>query len=242
MNIKLTVFFKSAIFFLMIFLLFSGSVHGQKKQSFSQAKKHLVEIYKANPEVKSFYCGCDILWTGKKGTPISESCGYEPRRTKYRSGKENPRIKRIEWEHVVPAYWFGHQLQCWKDGGRKACKKIAKFKQMEGDLHNLQPVIGELNDDRSYYRFSMLKGEPRKYGQCDFEVIPNQKKVEPSPNIRGDIARTYFYMSNTYGMKLSKQQTQLFNTWDKTDPVDDWEKMRNMLIQSAQGNGNLFVK
>ena len=173
--------------------------------------------------------------------PDAQSCGYEPRNEVTRKGNVNLRAKRIEWEHVMPAYWFGSQLQCWQDGGRKACKKNKHFKQMEGDMHNLQPAIGELNADRSNYRYSMLEGEPRKYGQCDFEVNFKGKKAEPPPNVRGDIARTYFYMSKQYGLSLSKQQKQLFNSWDKTDPVDDWEKLRNKLIQTIQGNGNSFI-
>lgn len=41
----------------------------------------------------------------------------------------------------MPAYWFANQLQCWQEGGRKACKKNKRFKQMEGDMHNLVPAI-----------------------------------------------------------------------------------------------------
>lgn len=55
---------------------------------------------------------------------------------------------------------------------------------MEGDLHNLVPVIGELNGDRSNYSFSMLPGEPRVYGEPDFEVNFKQRKVEPRLKIR----------------------------------------------------------
>jgi deoxyribonuclease I len=140
----------------------------------------------------------------------------------------------------MPAYWFGHQLQYWQEGGRKSCKN-KRFKQIEGDLHNLKPTIGELNSDRSNYRFSMLEGEPRIYGKCDFEIDFDDKKAEPPPGVRGDIARTYFYMEKQYGMKLSKQQQQLFNAWNKTDPVDSWEKDRDNMIYKIQGNRNQFI-
>jgi deoxyribonuclease-1 len=108
--------------------------------------------------VTIFYCGCDIKWQGKKGLSDAQACGYVPRNKFIKKGNVNQRGKCIEWEHVMPAYWFGSQLQCWQDGGRKACK------QMEGDMHNLVPAIGELNADRSNYRFSMLEGEKRRYG------------------------------------------------------------------------------
>ena len=113
---------------------------------------------------------------------------------------------------------------------------------MEGDLHNLQPAIGELNADRSNYRFSMLGGEPRNYGACDFEVDFKERKAEPPPNVRGDIARTQFYMADRYGLKLSKQQKRLLQTWDSSDPIDNWESQRNIKIEAIQGNGNPFIK
>jgi deoxyribonuclease-1 len=159
-----------------------------------------------------------------------------------KKGKVNQRAIRIEWEHVMPAYWFGSQLQCWQDGGRKACKKIKAFKRMEGDMHNLVPAIGELNADRSNYRFSMLEGEKRRYGQCDFEVEFKAKKAEPPEVVRGDIARTYFYMADRYKLKLSKSQHKLLDVWDRADPVDQWERQRNLAIESIQGNGNSFVQ
>jgi deoxyribonuclease-1 len=142
----------------------------------------------------------------------------------------------------MPAYWFGSQLQCWQDGGRKACKKIKAFKRMEGDMHNLVPAIGELNGDRSNYRFSMLEGEKRRYGQCDFEVEFKAKKAEPPEAVRGDIARTYFYMADRYKLKLSKSQRKLLGVWDRADPVDAWERKRNQKIKRIQGNANPFIQ
>lgn len=192
--------------------------------SFSKAKSELVKLYRQHPQARSFYCDCTIDWQGKKGIPNALSCGYQPRKPITRSGKANARATRIEWEHVMPAYWFGHQLQCWQQGGRKACKSDPLFRQMEGDLRNLRPAIGELNGDRSNYRFSMLPGESRAYGQCDFEVDFKQRKAEPPPQVRGDIARTYFYMAKRYDLQLSKQQQKLFAAWDASDPEDDWER------------------
>ncbi len=228
---------------LLILLAFTpGMAIADNTISFSKAKTHLVKLYKANPAIGTFYCGCKIKWQGKKGAPNAESCGYLPRKPVTSSGKANARATRIEWEHVMPAYWFGHQLQCWQDGGRKACKKNKRFKQMEGDLHNLQPTIGELNGDRSNYRFSMLEGEPRVYGQCDFEVNFKDKKAEPQPNVRGDIARAYFYMSDRYNLKLSKSQKRLLEAWNRSDPVSNWERSRNRLIKRIQGNENRFIQ
>lgn len=226
----------------LIFLSLLFSAAHAETLSFSQAKKQLVKLYQSNPDARTFYCGCKINWKGKKGVPDAESCGYSPRKPATSSGNANARATRIEWEHVMPAFWFGHQLQCWQDGGRKACKKDKRFREMEGDLYNLQPTIGELNGDRSNYRFSMIQGETRKYGQCDFEVDFKVKKAEPPPDIRGDIARTYFYMAGRYKLKLSNSQRQIFGAWNNSDPVDEWEKLRKKLINLIQDKGNPFIK
>ena len=45
----------------------------------------------------------------------------------------------------------------WKDGGRKACSKDPIFNKMEADMHNLVPAIGELNADRSNFRYGANK-------------------------------------------------------------------------------------
>jgi endonuclease I len=46
----------------------------------------------------------------------------------------------------------------------------------------------------------MILGEKREFGDCDVEI--ENKKVEPRPEIRGDIARTYRYMDKAYPGKL----------------------------------------
>ncbi|MBE9398024.1 endonuclease I family protein [Pontibacterium sp. N1Y112] len=217
--------------FLVALLIFNVAHAAQP--SFSKSKRILAEIYADQPV--SFYCGCDYKKKGKKLIPDLDSCGYDPR-------KNAKRAKRIEWEHVMPAWAFGHQLQCWQDGGRKNCRKNPDFKQMEADMHNLVPAVGEVNGDRSNYRFGMLEGEKRAYGSCDVEIDFKARKAEPAPYLRGDIARTYFYMRDTYGVRLSKQQRRLFEAWAKQDPVDDWERKRNDLIEERQGNRNPYVK
>jgi deoxyribonuclease-1 len=92
---------------------------------------------------------------------------------------------------------------------------------MEADLYNLVPAIGEIKGNRSNYSFAMLEGEHRVYGACDFEVDFKARKVEPAPEVRGDIARIYWYMRDTYGLKISDKQQKLFEVWDRTNPIDE---------------------
>lgn len=141
----------------LIALLLITPVAAEPPSSFSSAKKILAhDLYRDDDRV-TFYCGCrfdEQPISGKPGrtrlTPAAESCGLQPR-------KNANRAARIEWEHVVPAWEFGHQLQCWQNGGRKACGKDPVFRRMEADLYNLVPAVGELNGDRSNYRFGMIE-------------------------------------------------------------------------------------
>lgn len=199
----------------LILALLPNIALADQPKSFSSAKRMAAKIYADHQT--SFYCGCTYSKQGKKLVPDHDSCGYSPR-------KEPKRSARIEWEHVVPAWAFGHQLQCWQDGGRKNCKKTnAQFKLMEADLMNLVPAIGEINGNRSNYSFAMLEGEPRVYGSCDFEVDFKERKAEPAPAVRGDIARIYFYMQDKYNLQISDKQMQLFTAWDTQDPPEEWE-------------------
>ena len=227
---------KSILPLLLLILLLPIKTYAESPphniSSFSQAKKIAAEIYADQPE--SFYCGCQF-----DGKSVDASgCGYQPR-------KNAKRGSRIEWEHVVPAHAFGHTRECWREAictnsagerykGRKCCNKIDPiFRAMEADLHNLVPAVGELNGDRSNFSFSMIEGEPRAYGECDFEVDFKRRVVEPRPEVRGDIARIYFYMRESYALPISSKQQKLFEVWDRQDPISEWEIERQRRIIEA---------
>ena len=236
MSLKNTIHIKVS---LLLVLLLPTLAIAAPPSSFYKAKKIATKIYQ--PHQTSFYCGCNYEAKRKENkkskrlTPDWTSCGYQFRKNKNRAS-------RIEWEHVMPAHHFGHQRQCWQKGGRKACKNAPEFKKMEADLHNLVPAIGEVNGDRSNYKFGMLEGEKRAYGACDVEIYFKGQRVEPRQEVRGDIARIYFYMRDEYKLKISRTQTQLFNTWSKTDPVDDWERLKNKRVKVIQGKANPYIQ
>jgi len=207
-----------------------------KGENYSFRKSKRLLALKVYPEYQNaFYSNCAYQIKEKKLIPIHKTCGY-----KYRKNKN--RANRIEWEHIVPAWHFGHQLKCWQNGGRMTCRQTnAKFRQMEADMHNLVPAIGEINGDRSNYRYGMIEGEERLYGKVDIEIDFSKRRVEPRPKILGDIARTYFYMRDEYGLQISKTQEKLFIAWNNLDPVTEWEKKRNQIIKSLQGNENPYI-
>ena len=222
--------------------------------SFSKSKKLLKKIYKGNQI--TFYAECKYNYKDKSNMIDRSSCGYTPRNEYTKKGNQNKRARRIEWEHVIPAQNFGRQFSCWYEGdsqcikqngksykGRKCCTKVnQKYKYMQADLHNLVPAVGELNADRSNFRFSQIEGERRWYGKdVDFEVDFKRRVVEPRDEIKGNIARTYFYFEKTYGMKISQKDKKILEVWNRLDPVDKWESQRNKLIEKIQGNKNEFI-
>ena len=231
---------KLSIFAILFYFLTTIVASGEVSWNFSKSKKFAQDIYSGNET--TFYCGCSFQNIGKKLVPKWSSCGYYPRNEYTKSGKQNSRSLRIEWEHVMPAWFFGNQMECWKAGGRKACNKDKLFEKMEADLHNLVPAIGEINGDRSNFSFAHIDGEKRVYGACDFEINFKDRIVEPREAIQGDIARIYFYMSETYNVPLTQKLQKMLKTWSNSDPVDQNERERNSKIYRIQGNSNPFVE
>ena len=222
----------------------TASVRGNTRiQSFGKAKKILLAHIYSDRRI-TFYCGCEF----SADRQIANPNGYQPR-------KANRRARRIEWEHIVPAQAFGKSFTEWRDGhplcvdgsgksfkGRNCARKTAPaFRYMESDLYNLVGVVGEINGLRSNCSFAEIPGEKRSFGSCDMEI--EGRRAEPRPQVRGDIARTYFYMDSAYPGRgiLTSEGRRLFAAWDRQDPVDEWECERARRIERIQGNENPFV-
>jgi len=215
--------------------------------SFSAAKRVARDVIFAGHAI-DFYCGCAYTPVSASGGKIeANACGYEAR-------KSAARGKKLEWEHIMPAFFFGHDRQCWTnpgsfsrclraDGtklpGRACCERVdEEFSRIESDLHNLVPAVGELNGDRSNLPYGVVDGEPRLYGACDFEIGGSPKVTEPPDTVRGDAARVWLYMSATYDIPLPAEMRSMFKDWSAADPVDAWEKLRDQRVKAAQGNSN----
>lgn len=179
-----------------------------------------------------------------------KSCGYQVK-------KRDKRANRIEWEHIVPSEHSGRGRSCWRERdkypeckksngklmyGRKCCKKVdPEFRKLSGNLHNLAPIIGEINADRSNYRFSQLPFKAYQYGSCQSKTDFKGRKFEPRDEVKGDVARVNFYFEEKGYIKISKSQRKLFEVWDKKDPVDDYECTVHERKSKIQGEENPFV-
>jgi len=205
-------------------------------QNFDEAKSILRRLYPRGVEI---YCACPYD-LDRKDRIDAAACGYKG---------QGARSKRIEWEHVVPASVFGQRFAEWKEGhpscerngkknkGRDCARATSEvFARMEADLYNLLPSLGELNGARSNYPFGEVGGENREFGRCDFEI--GHRVAEPRPQIRGDLARIYFYMDARYpGFDIVNRKNEgLLNAWDRDDPMDDGERLRARKIEEIQGN------
>lgn len=224
---------------LAILLSFNLQAFATPPATFTEAKilaKQKVYLDQADSVMGELYCGCKWTWVGKSGGRIdAESCGLKTR-------KQETRAERTEWEHIVPAWTFGHQRQCWQNGGRKHCvDDDPVFRAMEADLFNLYPSVGEVNGDRSNFNYGMASGVAPQYGQCKTKVDFDQRAAEPRDEVKGLVARTAFYMFDRYQLNMSRQQQQLLMAWDKQYPVTAWETERNKRIAAIMKHANPFV-
>ena len=221
-----------------ISLLLSITALADAPTTFTTAKvaaKQKIFFDQAQSDDGELYCGCRWEWVGKSGGRIDpESCGYETR-------KQQTRADRVEWEHIVPAWVFGHQRQCWQNGGRKNCvADDPVFRAMEADLFNIYPSVGEINGDRSNFQYGMVRTDPQ-YGACSTRIDFRGKAAEPRDEVKGLVARSTFYMYDRYGLSMSRQQQQLLMAWDRQHPVTTSEKRWERRTAAVMGHSNPFV-
>lgn len=151
-------------------------------------------------------------------------------------------------EHTVPQSWFG------------------EASPMKSDIVHVVPTDCYVNNRRSSYPF----GEVSKatYTSANNYCLLGSSKTpgysgtvfEPNNEIKGDLARIYFYMATCYEDKCTKWSSgsgssvfsdenlglknwvvDMMMAWSKLDPVDEVEKARNNAIPGIQTNRNPFV-
>lgn len=168
--------------------------------------------------------------------------------TNYRHGVDNKGNYSQEGdmynrEHSVPQSWFG-------DGNIKS------------DIVHVLPTDGYVNNRRSNFPFGEVNNATYqsangycKLGSCKTTGYSGTV-FEPNDEIKGDIARIYFYMITRYESSCGGWGNDVFtNTypglttwtlnmmmrWSKDDPVDEREKQRNNAVYEVQGNRNPYV-
>lgn len=100
------------------------------------------------------------------------------------------------------------------------------------DLHHIKPTNPSENSSRGN----------KLYGSTT-----NSKYYEPRDEVKGDIARIIFYLmvryeeADNYTFKTVAESKELLLSWNELDPVDNFEKNRNEVAYSIQGNRNPFI-
>ncbi len=87
--------------------------------------------------------------------------------------------------------------------------------------------------------FGEIRGEEWDLPGCDSEV--EDGKVEPRPEVRGEIARSVFYMMHEYGIRITDDEALVLWEWNRSDPPDDVERWHNDRIEQLQGTRNPFI-
>lgn len=101
------------------------------------------------------------------------------------------------------------------------------------DLHHLRVADAEVNEERLNYPFTE--------GSGDYKLI-NDNSWYPGDEWKGDVARMILYLNIRYGENISSVgNLELFLKWNAEDPVSDFERQRQEIIEGAQGNRNPFI-
>ena len=150
-------------------------------------------------------------------------------------------------EHTVPQSWFSEKSP------------------MKADVVHVVPTDGWVNNVRSDYPYGLVDPATVKekqrvqedYCLLGTSITPGYNGgivFEPNDEIKGDLARIYFYMATCYYDKCGSWSGGIFNAdglvewtmnlmmeWSKADPIDEVELARNEAVKEVQGNRNPFV-
>lgn len=145
-------------------------------------------------------------------------------------------------EHTWPQSWFNEQTA------------------PRSDLFHVYPTDGYVNKQRSNYPYGEVNnpiytsGNGSKLGPCVTSGYSG-RVFEPIDEYKGDIARSYFYMSVRYYSEDSEWGTSgmtnkseilpwamtMLLRWSDEDPVSDKEIARNNAVYGYQSNRNPFI-
>lgn len=166
--------------------------------------------------------------------------------TNYQHGKDTGGYRQegdsYNREHSVPQSWF------------------SKRSPMKSDIVHVVPTDGYVNNRRSSFPFGEVNNvtysAAQNYCRLGSSKTPGYSGTvfEVADEIKGDMARIYFYMATRYMDQCSGWSGNIFNStgmvtwelnqmlaWSKEDPVDAREIARNNAVQEVQKNRNPFV-
>lgn len=146
-------------------------------------------------------------------------------------------------EHSWPRSWFGGEVLPMNTDINAIYPSDVYCNSMRGSY-----AYGEV----SYAQWTSLNGNKR--GPCGTSGYSGTV-FEPRDDFKGDLARTYFYMTTRYygedgswpggpmsdGSQLLPWALEMLLTWHENDPVSQKEIDRNTAAYSLQNNRNPFI-
>ena len=220
------------------------AANGKKGEALKTALFNIIK----NPDVVSYnglidaYHKTDTRTDGKIRDWYSNATNYQHNvDNKGSYSKEGDMYNR---EHSIPQSWF------------------SEASPMKSDIVHVLPTDGYVNNRRSSYPLADVnnvtyssKNNYSKLGSCKTEGYSGTV-FEPNDEIKGDMARIYFYMITRYEGSCGSWGNSVFTPqypgltqwtldmmmrWSKDDPVDDREVERNNAVYETQHNRNPFV-
>lgn len=126
--------------------------------------------------------------------------------------------------------------------------KFGKALPMRSDLHHLYPSYSYPNNRRSHYAFAKVD-DPIYQTNAGSKL--GYEAFEPRDVVKGDVARAMLYFIVRYYNRGVFQKTDRYNffinrvdmflKWNREDPPDQREALRNERIEKWQGNRNPFI-
>ena len=155
---------------------------------------------------------------------------------------------------------YEHEGDCWNREHTWPQSWFNESTTPRSDLFHVYPTDGYVNGQRSNYPYGEVNnptytsGNGSKLGPCVTSGYSG-KVFEPVDEYKGDIARTYFYMSVRYygedsdwgtsGMtnksEIKDWAMTMLLRWSDEDPVSQKEIDRNNAVYGYQSNRNPFI-
>ncbi|MFL0800524.1 MAG: endonuclease [Agarilytica sp.] len=156
---------------------------------------------------------------------------------------EEPRTtttgEQITLELVYDTHWIVESLGCKR---AKFCKTESEiFDHAQGDLHNLWPVLSRARKIRGDRIWGEVDTESAYWPDCSIKRKRAIPIIEVRPEIRGEIARSVFYMAHTYNFFIPSELKPYLAQWSDEDPPSAEEKHRNDTIEKLQGTRNVYI-
>jgi len=227
------------------------AANGKKGEALKTAMFNIIKISNAGwgyDGLKTAYITTDTRPDGYLRDWYSNATSYTPGSDF--SGGTSAEGLGYNREHLVPQSWF------------------KEASPMKSDIWHVVPSDAKINNERGSVplgevgsSYSQSKNGYSKWGMARSGLGYTGKVFEPNDEVKGDIARAYFYMVTCYEDKISKWNSAvnasyvfdgntypgltnwcvtMMMRWSALDPVDDIEIARNNVIAAKQ-NRNPFI-